>query len=306
MTSAGVVRRTTRIGLAILWVVLDVFSVRAEIKDVMKSADIDAILARSKQGEQVLHRRPNFSIVAGVREGQALPAETQKDTGTVIHLRKGSGKFTVAGRTYDVAAGDVLHVPRNAPYQIDPGGGRVEYLAIRVRDLGNSTPRGSGIGASQGSAVGAARGATATGAGTARGSATGGAVRQMMPDVIKKAVIDATFAKNTENQPIGSPGTPAYSTNYVIYAGRQPPWETHAGCVDIYVIKAGSGVTQLGGKMSNPKEDTPGEMRGDGVTGARSYSIAVGDVVVIPRLEVHHQEPKMPILGYMLLKVWAD
>lgn len=281
-----------QVGLALLGVALSGVAVRAEIKDVMKSAEIDATLARSKQGEQVLHERPNFSILAGVREGPALPAATTKDAGTVIHLRKGIGKFTVAGRMHDVAAGDVLHVPRNTPYQLEPAGGRLEYLAIRVRDLGNNTPRGTGIGGSPSSA--------------APSSAAGRTARQMMPDVIKKAAIDGIFAKNTTNQPIGSTGTPAYSTNYVIYAGRQPPWETHAGCVDIYVIKAGSGVTQVGGKISNGKEDPPGEIRGDGVTGARSHPIAAGDIVVIPRNEAHHQEPKMPILGYMLLKVWAD
>jgi mannose-6-phosphate isomerase-like protein (cupin superfamily) len=289
-------------GLALTFVALFVCSVGADIKDVMKSADIDAILAKSKQGEQILHGRPNFSIVAGVREGKALPPETQKDTGTIIHLRRGSGKFTVATRAYDVAAGDVLHVPRNTPYQIDPAGGRIEYLAIRVKDLGSATPRGSGIGSPPTSTTGAARGASA---GTARGAA-GGAPRQMVPDVIKKATIDATFAKNKENQPIGSTGTPAYSTNYVIYAGRQPPWESHAGCVDIYVIKAGSGVTQVGGKISNGKEEPAGEIRGDGVTGARSHEIGVGDVVVIPRNDAHHQEPHMPILGYILVKVWTD
>jgi mannose-6-phosphate isomerase-like protein (cupin superfamily) len=302
MTNAKVFRWAIQTGLALAFVVLFVFSVRAEIKDVMKSADIDAILAKSKQGEQILHGRPNFSIVAGVREGKALPPETQKDSGTIIHLRRGSGKFTVATRAYDVAAGDVLHVPRNTPYQIDPVGGRIEYLAIRVKDLGSATPRGSGIGAPPTSTTGAARGAAA---GTSRGAA-GGAPRQMMPDVIKKAAIDATFAKNTENQPIGSTGTPAYSTNYVIYAGRQPPWESHAGCLDIYVIKAGSGITQVGGKISNGKEEPPGEIRGDGVTGARSHEIAVGDVVVTPRNEAHHQEPHMPILGYILVKVWTD
>jgi mannose-6-phosphate isomerase-like protein (cupin superfamily) len=289
-------------GLVLAFIALFVFSVRAEIKDVMKSADIDAVLARSKQGDHVLHERPNFSILAGVREGKALPPETQKDTGTIIHLRRGSGKFTVATRAYDVAAGDVLHIPRNTPYQIDPAGGRIEYLAIRVKDLGSTTPRGAGIGAAPTSTTGAARGAVA---GTAPGAA-GAPQRRMMPDVMKKAEIDATFAKNKENQPIGSTGTPAYSTNYVIYAGRQPPWESHAGCVDIYVIKAGSGMTQVGGKISNGKEEPAGEIRGDGVTGARSHEIAAGDVVVIPRNDAHHQEPHMPILGYMLVKVWTD
>jgi mannose-6-phosphate isomerase-like protein (cupin superfamily) len=259
-----------------LWALMLVgfpFVSSAEIKDVMKSSDIDAVLAQSKQGERPLHIRPNFGIWAGVREGKALPVETRKEAGTVLHIRKGGGRFTVARREHEITAGDVLHIPRNAAYQIDPGSGRIEYLAIRV--FGDNPSR----------------------------SVSSDDTRQI-PDVLKKAVIDATFAKNKTNQPIGS--TSAYSTNYVIYAGRQSPWETHAACVDIYVIKAGSGVTQIGGKISNPKEESPGEMRGDGVVGARSYNIAAGDVVVIPRLEAHHQEPQMPILGYILLKVWTE
>src|SRR5262245_5978800 len=109
-----------------------VFTASAEIKDVTKSSEIDAVLAKSKQGEQALHPRPNFGIWAGVREGKAAPAETRADAGTVLHIRKGAGKFTVAGKAYEIGAGDVLHIARNAPFQLDPRGGRVEYLAIRV------------------------------------------------------------------------------------------------------------------------------------------------------------------------------
>jgi mannose-6-phosphate isomerase-like protein (cupin superfamily) len=246
---------------------------QAEIKDVMKSPDIDAALARAKQGEQTLHERPNFRIVAGVREGKVLPPEAHKDAGTIMHIRKGSGKFTVGGRTHDVAVGDVLHVARNTPYQIDPAGGRIEYLGIRV--FGDNASR-----------------------------AAAAKMSRPIPDVLKKAEIDATFAKYKENQPIGS--TAAYSTNYVIYAGRQPPWESHAQAVDLAVIKAGSGVTQFGGKILNPKQETPGEIRGTGVEGARNREVAVGDIVVLPRNEPHHQQPKMPILGYILVKVWTE
>jgi mannose-6-phosphate isomerase-like protein (cupin superfamily) len=284
MAGTAISRKVLLVGVASLMVMVTGASPRAEIKDVMKSADIDAALARAKQGEQVLHEQPNYSIVAGVREGKALPAETRSDAGTIFHVRKGGGKFVVSGRSYDIAAGDVLHAPRNAPYQIDPAGGRIEYLAIRVKVKSNATSRGSG----------------------GSGAGRGGSAPRMMPDVIKKDVIDSTFANNSENQPIGSTGTAAYSTNYVIYAGRQPPWESHAACVDLAVVKAGSGVTQVGGTIVNPKEETPGEFRGTGVTGARDVPIAVGDIVVLPKGTPHHQQPKMPRLGYMLVKVWTN
>jgi mannose-6-phosphate isomerase-like protein (cupin superfamily) len=245
----------------------------AEIKDVLKSAELDAALARSKQGEHVFHTRSNFAILAGVREGKAMPAETHKDAGTFMHIRRGRGTFVVGGRTHQIGRGDLLHVPRNVAYQIDPAGGRVEYLAIRV--FGDNAKR-------------------AAAAKTSR----------PIPDVIPANVIDATFLYNSTNQPIGS--TSAYSTNFVIYAGRTPPFEIHEDCVDLAVVRVGSGDIQIGGTLVNPKEETPGEIRGTGVKGSRDQEIAVGDVVVLPRNEAHHQQPHMPRLGYILLKVWTD
>jgi hypothetical protein len=98
---------------------------------------------------------------------------------------------------------------------------------------------------------------------------------RQIPDVLKANVIDATFTYNSTNQPIG--GTSAYSKNFVIYAGRTPPFEIHERCVDIAVVRVGSGDIQIGGTVLNPKEETPGETRGDGVKGSRDQEIAVGD-----------------------------
>jgi mannose-6-phosphate isomerase-like protein (cupin superfamily) len=281
-------------------VCLSVPSVRAEITDVMKASQIDSMLAKMHAGDQVVHQRSAFSIFLGVREGTPGAQELYKDYGTIIHVRKGSGTFTVAGRPHDIAAGDVLHAPRNTPFTLDPRGGRIEFLALRVHVVGDATSRGRAGGPS----------ATApAGAGAVGGAAAGrGAQRQIVPDVIKKDVIDATFANNSVNQPIGTTGTAAYTTNYVIYAGRQPPWESHAHCFDIAFVRAGSGMTQVGGTIVNPKDDPsgPGEIRGTGVTGARDVAIANGDIVVVPRGTPHHQQPHMPRLGYMLVKVWTD
>jgi hypothetical protein len=85
--------------------------VRAEIRDVMKSADIDTTLSQSKPGEHSLHTQSNFSILAGVREGSVMPAETPKDAGTFVHIRKRPRELIVSGRKSEVARGDLLHVP---------------------------------------------------------------------------------------------------------------------------------------------------------------------------------------------------
>ena len=283
-------------------VCLSVASVRAEITDVMKASQIDSMLAKMHSGDQVVHQRSAFSILLGVREGKPAAQELYRDHGTIIHVRKGSGTFTVAGRPHDIAAGDVLHAPRNTPFIIDPRGGRIEFLALRVHVIGDATSRGRAAEPTATPSAGRAAGAVGPAA------AGRGVQRQIVPDVIKKDVIDATFANNSVNQPIGSTGTVAYTTNYVIYAGRQPPWESHAHCVDIAFVRAGSGMTQVGGTIVNPKDDPsgPGEIRGTGVTGARDVAIADGDIVVVPRGTPHHQQPHMPRLGYMLVKVWTD
>ena len=268
-----IMTRTTCSLLPVLLALSSISAGQTPAKDVLKSADIDAALAKTKPGEQPLHTQPNYSISVGVREGKALPAETHKDAGTFMHIRRGRGAFTVAGRKHQVGRGDLLHVSRNTAYQIDPSGGRVEYLAIRV--FGDNPAR-------------------------AAANKTG----RQIPDVLAANVIDATFSYNSTNQPIG--GTSAYSTNFVIYAGRTPPFEIHEECVDIAVVRAGSGDIQVGGTLVDPKVETPGEIRGTGVKGSRDQEIAVGDVVILPRNVAHHQQPHMPRLGYVLLKVWTQ
>ena len=125
-----------------------------------------------------------------------------------------------------------------------------------------------------------------------------------MPDVLKKAEIDATIAKNDRNQPLHA--SQGYTMNYVIYPGRPGPWEAHRACVDVYFIQQGTAKAQLGGEITNAREESPGEIRGDGVSGAREYQIGPGDMVHIPRNGTHHMIPGAGKLGYLLLKIWAE
>jgi mannose-6-phosphate isomerase-like protein (cupin superfamily) len=125
-----------------------------------------------------------------------------------------------------------------------------------------------------------------------------------MPDVLRASEIAETFAKFNTNQPIHS--APNFTMNYVIYSGHAGPWEAHRGCVDIYFLKIGTATAELGGQIRNAKEESPGEPRGDGVTGSRRNSVGPGDIVVIPRNTAHHMTPTSAKLGYLLMKVWAE
>jgi mannose-6-phosphate isomerase-like protein (cupin superfamily) len=251
-----------------------VATLRSEIHDVLKNAEIEASLAKVK-GSSIIHQRPNFSISLGSQEGGAGALETHAGADEVLFIRRGSGSLWLGERKVEISSGDVINVSRNTPHHIDAPSGRIEYVAVRV------------VPAREGHTVSGIRPAQRT-----------------MPDVLRASEINDTFAKFESNQPIHS--APNFTMNYVIYSGHAGPWEAHQGCVDIYFIKIGTGSSQLGGTIRNAKEESPGEPRGDGVTGARQHSVGPGDIVLIPRETAHHMEPTSAKLGYLLLKVWAD
>ena len=247
-----------------------VFPLAAEIRDVLKSSEIDARFA-GLQRALALHERPNFVVSLKAQDGKAGPLEADGGADQILHVRRGGATITLAGRAQQIAAGDIVHIPRNTEHRIDPGKGRVEYVAVTIIPSGEGLPPRSG---------------------------------SRMPDVLKKSEIDATFARYDSNQPIHA--SPNYTLNYVIYSGRGGPYEAHRGCVDIYFMQVGTGTAHLGGEIVNAREESPGEIRGDAVKGSRTYTIGPGDMVVIPRNGVHHMIPSTPKLGYILLKVWAD
>lgn len=251
-------------------------ALRAEIHDVLKSAEIDRMFARARR-DFAVHKSRHYSVWFGIREGKARRFESHDGVDEVLMIRRGAGRIWLdrLARQYQVGPGDFVNISRNTPHRLDPEGGRVEYIAVRIGQLrdGQSRP---GI----------------------RPAA------RRMADVLTRAEVDSTFARYDSNQPIHS--APNFTMNYVIYSGRSGPFEAHAGCVDIYFLKIGTAVAQLGGQIRNAKEESPGEPRGDGVTGARRYDIGPDDIVLIPRNTAHHMVPGPGKLGYVLLKVWAD
>jgi mannose-6-phosphate isomerase-like protein (cupin superfamily) len=249
-------------------------ALQSEIHDVLKSAEIETGLAKAK-GSLTIHQRPNFSISLHSKEGAASPPETHDDADEVLFIRRGSGSLWLESRRYEIGGGDVINVRRKTAHRIDVSAGRIEYVAVRIFPTGEGHPA-SGI-----------RPAPRT-----------------MPDVLRASEINETFAKFDTNQPIHS--APNFTMNYVIYSGRVGPWEAHHGCVDIYFLKIGTAVAQLGGHIADAKEESPGEPRGSGVTGARRHEIGPGDIVLIPRDTAHHMDPGAGKLGYLLMKIWAE
>ena len=252
-----------------------------QLRDVTKSAEVDKIFGRAGESLEVL-AKPNFAVVFRVSSGKPGAWQGHPDADEFWFVRRGAASLSLSNgessvgadqRRYEVTAGDVVNVPRTSAYQIAPTSARFEYVAVRVFPADRRL--GIGIGAS----------------GTPR----------PMPDVAAKAKIDATFASADKNVLLHSSG--AVLINHVVYKGAPGPWEVHQTCDDLYFVRMGTARAQLDGTLIGGKEDSPGEIRGSGVTGSRTFTVDPGDMVLVPRNTAHFMDPGRNKLGYLLVKV---
>lgn len=247
---------------------------KAEMHDVLRGAEIDGMFERAEKAVTV-YQRPNVAVVLEARTGGRARPEIHDDFDEVIFARRGAARLRLRTESHKIAAGDVINIVRGSAHEIAPESGRFDYISVRIFPAGSKPP-----------------------------PAEGAPARRTLHGLLPNADIEATFARATSNQPIHFAFN--YTMNYVIYNARDGPWEAHRGCMDIYFVRAGTATAQLGGEIVNAKETSPGEIRGTGVTGARSYSVGLGDVVLIPRNSSHHMEPHDGKFGYLLLKVWVE
>ena len=217
---------------ATLAVGLHVCSLHGQISDVLKSAQIDTLFARTEESLTV-KRTPTYGVVFQVAEGKPGRYQIYEEADEIWFVRSGRaglsmgprlssarevepGKLVGAGiqtpRRFEVAAGDIVNLPRGTAHQLDPGNDRFEYVVVRVfptdahpvRRFQNPSPMG---------------------------------------DVLKHSERAAVFANNNSNQPLHSVRN--VSVNYVIYQGHPGPWEAHRGCVDIYFVGSSQKCMQL-------------------------------------------------------------
>ena len=206
----------------------------AGIRDVWNSADIDRSLATG----QTVHERPNWTI--RVRRASKPTGVRRQEYDELAWVRKGRGKVIVDSKEFAVGTRDMVSLPRGVPHEWKPEGGELAWVSVQVM------ADGSGL---------AARGGFL-------------APRNMTP-VLSRAEIESTIASNTSNQPLHSARN--YTVNYVIYAGKEGPWELHKGCVDVYFLYTGTAQALLGGDIESAREESPGEVRGTGMRGSRAY-----------------------------------
>jgi len=69
--------------------------------------------------------------------------------------------------------------------------------------------------------------------------------------------------------------------------GMQRGAELHATTNHVFIIQDGEAEFITGGKMIEPKEIEPGQMRGTGIQGGVSHHLTKGDVITIPAKTPH-------------------
>ena len=83
-------------------------------------------------------------------------------------------------------------------------------------------------------------------------------------------------------------------------------FELHDKSDDVYYVLKGEATLELGGTLDDPKELTPGEWRSKTATGAKSYLIKPGDLVMVPRGTPHRRAVSGKGFSMILIKVFED
>ena len=137
----------------------------------------------------------------------------------------------------------------------------------------------------------------------ARGGGAGRAGGAPLPEpttyFATKAQIDKTFADEPRSTQLRFPG--GANVAMIIYNGAIGPYESHEDVDQIYFVRHGTAKAAYDGRLVNPTVTTPGQIRGTGYLDASEYTIAPGDIVWIPRNQMHFVDPGIGKVGYFLI-----
>ncbi|HEX6397181.1 MAG TPA: hypothetical protein VFZ95_07145 [Steroidobacteraceae bacterium] len=78
--------------------------------------------------------------------------------------------------------------------------------------------------------------------------------------------------------------------------------EVHAADTDIFVVIDGQATIVVGGRMVDPKQTSPGEIRGSGIEGGTDYLLEKGVVLTVPRNTPHWVRETRPGFRYYVVK----
>src|SRR5580765_4282281 len=131
------------------------------------------------------------------------------------------------------------------------------------------------------------------------------------PFLVKSKQALADLEKNISNdnkveELIGGPGmeTRVAIQHDKIKIGSDA--ELHDASDDVYYVLKGKATLELGGKLVDPKEVSPGEWRSQRVTGSQNIEINEGDLIMVPRGTVHRRNVEGKGFSMILIKIYED
>ena len=91
------------------------------------------------------------------------------------------------------------------------------------------------------------------------------------------------------------------NVSMIIYNGAIGPYESHETVDQIYFVRHGTAKAAIDGRLVNPVVTAPGQIRGTGYLDSSEYTIGPGDIVWIPRNQLHFVDPGIGKIGYFLV-----
>lgn len=104
------------------------------------------------------------------------------------------------------------------------------------------------------------------------------------PHYFKPAEVDAARARGDTGSVL------IEEADFKVMASRRDKpgqSEVHAADTDIFVVIDGQATIVIGGRMIDPRETSPGELRGSGIEGGTDYLLEKGVVLTVPRNTPH-------------------
>ena len=123
------------------------------------------------------------------------------------------------------------------------------------------------------------------------------------PRYFKPAEVDAARARGETGSML------IEDAEYKVLASRRDKpgqSEVHVADTDIFVVVDGQATIVLGGRMIDPKETAPGELRGSGIEGGTDYKLEKGVVLTVPRNTPHWVRQTQPGFRYFVVKSTAQ
>lgn len=120
------------------------------------------------------------------------------------------------------------------------------------------------------------------------------------------AAIRAKMAVGSREDLVGKAGGTETTMFFQKEANQKGTAEVHRDSDDYHVMLEGWATYFLGGTLENPKEVSPGEWRGTGITGGRTVELRPGDMIFVPRGTPHYRSTEGGAATFSVIKVYKD